>query len=376
MTVTNNLDSPFLRAFAAGIQANVPTLTWGGPGEIKSALIENLSVAWGRTCKTIVGSTREATDYLGVMTEDENGDITYKSFKWVKELNEAKLALSFNDELNTASPSTMKGMLRYFQERYIGETKLEDTVSLVGAANPTEIAVDAYDIPGPMANRMMHLDWVFPEDFWLENVITEFRDAVYPSLESLLASDPVSRRADVASAVTAYLKHNPGQIKPGQPSDPVKAGKAWASPRAWTNVISVLSQLRADDTEAHLLVVKGLVGDAAAVKFINWLKAADLFNPAEVIADPSIVPWATVRADRLFALVQALGVIGSANPKSWEGAANALTMCAEAGKPDFATPSAQKLMNNIPTGKKMPRAFRAAFEELFQNTHHSISAAA
>lgn len=373
---TNNLDSPFMRALAAGIQANVPTLLWGGPGEIKTAFMENASAAWGRTCKTIVGSTREATDFLGTMVQDADGDIAYSSFKWVRELNEAKAGLSFLDEFNTASPSTMKGMLRFMQERYVGETKLNDSVAIVAAANPTEIAVDAYDIPGPMANRIMHLDWVFPEDFWLENVVTNFEGVVYPRLNTLLDSDPVTRRANVAGAVTAYLKHTPGQLKPGQPSDPVKAGKAWASPRAWTNVIAVLSQLRADDTEAQLLVVKGLVGDAAAVKFINWLRAADLFNPAEVIADPTIVPWATVRPDQLFALVQALGVIGSGNPKAWEGATLALTMCAEAGKPDFATPSAQKLMNNIPDKKKMPRAFREAFSELFENTHNSISAAA
>lgn len=373
---TSNLNTPFLRALAAGIQANVPTLIWGGPGEIKTAFIENASAAWGRTCKTIVGSTREAPDFLGVMVQDDSGDIAYSSFKWVRELNDAKAGLSFLDEFNTASPSTMKGMLRFMQERYVGETKLKDSVAIVAAANPTEIAVDAYDIPGPMANRMMHLDWVFPEDFWLENVATDFQDVTYPRLRTLLTGDPVARRADVAGAVTAYLKHNPGQLKPGQPTDQVKAGKAWASPRAWTNVISVLSQLNADDSEAHLLVVKGLVGDAAAVKFINWLKAADLFNPAEVIADPSIVSWATVRPDRLFALVQALGVMGSGNPEAWEGAALALTMCAEAGKPDFATPSAQKLMNNIPAKKRMPLAFREAFKELFEHTPHSISEAA
>jgi MoxR-like ATPase len=376
MTTTSNIDSPFMRALAAGIQAGVPTLIWGGPGEIKTAFIENASATWGRTCKTIVGSTREAPDFLGVMVQDDEGDIAYSSFKWVRELNQAKAGLLFLDEWNTASPSTMKGMLRMVQERYVGETKLKDSVAIVAAANPTDIAVDAYDIPGPMANRMMHLDWVFPEDFWLENVVTDFQGVVYPRLSTLLTGDPATRRANVAGAVTAYLKHTPGQLKPGQPKDQVKAGKAWASPRAWTNVISVLSQLHADDTEAALLVVKGLVGDAAAVKFINWLRAADLFNPSEVIADPYIVPWATVRADRLFALVQALGVMGSNDPEAWEGAALALTKCAEAGKPDFATPSAQKLMNNIPAKKRMPRAFREAFQELFENTHHSISAAA
>lgn len=372
----DSLNTPFMRAFAAGVAANVPVLLWGGPGEIKTAFVENASGAWGRECRTIVGSTREAPDFLGVMVQDDDGDISYSSFKWVRELNKAKAGLLFLDEFNTASPSTMKGMLRVMQERYVGEVKLKDSVSIVAAANPTEVAVDAYDLPAPMANRILHLQWVFPEDFWLENVGTDFKHAVYPRLSALLTGDAVARRANVAGAVVAYLKDATKELKPGAPKDAVKAGGAWASPRAWTNVIAVLSQLKADDEEAILLVVKGLVGDAAAVKFITWLKSADLYNPAEVIADPSIVDWASARPDRLFALVQSLGTLGTSNEDLWQGAAMALTYCAQAGKPDFATPSAQKMMNAIPKGKRMPREFREAFAELFENTHHSISAAA
>lgn len=374
--MTDSLNTPFMRALAAGIAANVPVLLWGGPGETKTAFVENSAEAWGRTCRTIVGSTREAPDFLGVMVENGKGEISYSSFKWVSELNAADAGLLFLDEFNTASPSTMKGMLRVMQERYVGDVKLNDSVSIVAAANPTEIAVDAYDLPAPMANRIMHLDWVFPEEFWLENVATDFKHAVYPRLSTLLTGDAVERRANVAGAVVAYLKHAVGQLKPGAPKDATKAGAAWASPRAWTNVIAVLSQLRADDTEAALLVVKGLVGDSAAVKFITWLQAADLYNPAEVIADPSIVEWDTIRPDRLFALVQSLGTLGTSNVDLWQGAALALTRCAEAGRPDFATPSAQKLMNAIPAKKRMPREFQSAFAELFENTHHSVSVAA
>ncbi|WP_205759916.1 hypothetical protein [Arthrobacter sp. PAMC25564] len=53
-------------------------------------------------------------------------------------------------------------MLRVVQDRYVGDTKLNDSVSIVALMNPIETTVDAYDLPAPMANRMMHLKWASP----------------------------------------------------------------------------------------------------------------------------------------------------------------------------------------------------------------------
>lgn len=98
-------------------------------------------------------------------------------FQWVQNLNNAPKGLLLLDEFNTSAPSTMKGMLRVVQERYVGDTKLKDSVSIVALMNPIETAVDAYDLPAPMANRMMHLKWVFDTQNWLENVGTDFQPA-------------------------------------------------------------------------------------------------------------------------------------------------------------------------------------------------------
>jgi len=66
------------------------------------------------------------------------------------------------------------------------------------------------------------------------------------NLDAGLNDDPTRRRATVAQ-VTAFLRARPAQLNPGPPADPVQAGKAWPSPRSWTNVIEALSQLRPDD---------------------------------------------------------------------------------------------------------------------------------
>jgi MoxR-like ATPase len=189
----------------------------------------------------------------------------------VQNLNNAEKGLLLLDEFNTSAPSTMKGMLRVVQERYVGDTKLKDSVSIVALMNPIETAVDAYDLPAPMANRMMHLKWVFASTNWLENVGTGFQTTAPLLLSDMLAPDPVARKAAVAAAVTRFLKVNSKFLTPPVPTDPVKAGGAWPSPRSWTNVISVLSQLDRYDEEAAFLVVQGLVGEGAATNTSSGL---------------------------------------------------------------------------------------------------------
>jgi hypothetical protein len=374
-----------MRALAAGIAADVPVLLWGQPGRSKTALIEGAAASWGRECQTIVGSTREAPDFLGVMVEN-NGVINYSSFEWVRKLNKAKKGLLFLDEFNTAAPSTMKGMLRVVQERYVGEEKLNDGVAIVAAANPVETAVDAYDLPAPMANRMLHLDWVFDRQLWLDNVGTGFDHVVYPALDGLLTADYNTRHASVVGALTTYLKNNPDELDPAQsadpavraeavPSDPVKAGKAWNSPRSWTNLINVLSYLDGNDIEAINLVTVGLVGEASALKFLVWLKTADLYDLGEVMNNPDSVNWTGDRPDRLYALIQSITTLGLSAKELWRPAALVMTACATAQRPDVALPGARKLMNKIPAGEKMPEVFRDAFLDLFTKTRNKVAVA-
>lgn len=147
-TINTFPGSPFQRALAARVQANVPVGVIGEPGQGKTASMESATSGWGRVVETVIGSNREATNFLGVMIEDE-GEIKYSSFQWVQNLNRAEKGLLLLDEFNSSAPSTMKGMLRIVQERYVGDTKLNDSVSIVALMNPVETAVDAYDLPGP-----------------------------------------------------------------------------------------------------------------------------------------------------------------------------------------------------------------------------------
>ncbi|WP_156144130.1 hypothetical protein [Sinomonas humi] len=261
------------------------------------------------------------------------------------------------------------------QERVVGEDALEPHVAIVAAANPTDTAVDAYDLAPAMANRFLHLDWQFDSGVWLDNIVTGFDHVQYPALDRILSADPSTRRAVVAGQVATFIKNNSRHLAPEPPKDLTKAGKAWPSPRSWSNAIEVLAQLEPEDMEAARLVLEGLVGHGAGTEYLAWVAANDLYDPLEVMNDPSIVDFGA-RPDKLFALAQSVTALGLLSDANWSPAAHVLTVFAENGKPDVAMPGATKLLNQLPKGKRVPERFRAAFMALFQHTQHRVVAAA
>jgi hypothetical protein len=93
------------------------------------------------------------------------------------------------------------------------------TVALVAAANPPAVAVDGWDLAAPVANRLMHLDWLFDADAWLDGVVTDFAHIDPPSLEAMLGVRSDVDAIRVKGAVTAFLKARP-DLQLALPTDP------------------------------------------------------------------------------------------------------------------------------------------------------------
>ena len=370
--------SPMMRAFAAGVRGNVPTVVWGDPGVGKTAKIGAYAAAWGFHTETVVGSIREASDFLGLPIEVD-GEVRYSPPAFARRAADADRALINFDELTTSAPSVSKAMLRIFQEREVGELPLPATVALVAAANPPAVAVDGWELPPPIANRLMHLEWVFDADEWLTGVTTDFAHQVCPPLASMLGPGDDAAKARVRGAVTAYLRAHRDQInalprveRRGSGTsdtaavDPQKASGAWPSPRSWTNAMAAMEQLHDGDEEARYLVVKGCVGEGAARSYLAWLASADLYDPEAVLADPAIVGWHGERPDKLFALLGSVTALAQSrgDRTTWEQAMAVMAAAAENGKADLAIPGTTALANRIPAGAVIPRRARDAFGEL------------
>lgn len=362
------LSTPYKRALAAAISANVPVLIWGQPGVGKSASVEAMGRANGFEVEVVLGSIREASDFLGLPVE-KDGRTSYAAPDWAVRLAEAPKGLLYLGELTTTGPSVMRAMLRVLQERVVGDVQLPGSVAIVADANPPSVAVDGFELPAPVANRLMHLDFAFDADDWFAGMAGGFEALQPPDLADLTEDDP-KRRQKAVMLVMGFLHHAPHWLSPGVPDDAEQAGRGWASPRSWDNAARVLGYLPARDEEAATLVLSGLVGRAAALEYLAWEKTADLADPRAVLSNPGIVDWGRERPDRLFALMQSLTAMTLADRKLLPKAAKVTAACARGGRPDVALPAIRRLSEASPEeflGALTDRD-RAEFSRLFAAT--------
>src|SRR5690606_15693112 len=123
----------------------------------------------------------------------------------------------------------------------VGEAQLPDSTSIIAIINPVEVAVDGDDLPAPISNRFVHVDWYFDFDAWAHGLLTDFADTEVPTLRSMLApeSSVPTRWAKVSASIIAFLKNSPG-TRNARPTDPAQAAKPWPSIRSWTNAAKVI----------------------------------------------------------------------------------------------------------------------------------------
>lgn len=356
--------TPLVRVIAAGLRSNTTILFTGEPGEGKTAKLTAMAQSWGRHVEVVVGSNRQPEDFLGLPTEYE-GTTSYLDVDWAVRAAAAEQATIIFDELNTGG-DVFKAMLRVLAERTVGNLVLPKSVSMIAAANPVDIAVDGVDLAAPIANRVVHLDWHFDIEEWLNNVTTGFADVIYPPMDSLLGPDDDAARLTARSQVVAYLRYSPDRLRPGVPADHTARSGAYPTPRSWTYAMDLLAELKPGDDEAALLAVIGAVGETDAHRFMAWKTAADLYDPMWALDNPDEIDFMG-SPDRITALVLAVEGIAMSDETYWSPAVRLMTRCADAGRPDLALVGIRRLLNQIPSGKRVPRATRDAFADIFTN---------
>lgn len=358
-----------MRAIGACYRSNTPVLLWGSPGVGKTAKISAMLARWTEFFDVIVGGNREAADFLGLPVATADGGVVNVPPMYGVKANAAKTAALFFDELTTAAPSVQKAMLRVFQERVLGELQLGDHVRLIAAANPVEEAADGWDLSAPTANRLCHIDWKFDVDEWLMGVGNGFETTPTYTLDELIGKANPTNRALAYSQVTGFLRERGSEhLNPPVPKDPAKAGKAWPSPRSWSNVIDVMAELNPRDDDAILLVVKGLVGEAAAKEFFAWRELASLPNPDEVLADPAnAVDWSQ-RPDVLFAVARSVTyiVVSRGTEDMYAKAFRVMAEFEARSKSDIALPSLKELILSMPSKVALPSDVQAKYAHLFE----------
>lgn len=355
--------------FRAAVAANIPVFMKGLSGIGKSSFIRDYAAASRRHLESVVMMHKEKSDISGIPSlREENHTTEFAVPGWASRLVEASKGLLLLSEFNLADEDVQKACMNVLQERQVGEnTYLPESVAIVLDGNPPEYSAGAGDIPGPIANRMLHLDWDLDREAWLTGMAEGF-----PTSAEQIVDDTPARPERVArerSLALAFLDTQRPFIH-DQPTDPARAGGPWPSPRSWDNAIRVLSRLDESSTDAQKVALTGLVGDAAAQSFLRWrIEAAD-FELRAVLENPSVEDWTAHHPSKTLTVLGAVATyaVEQGSKDTWQAALDVLMHCAETtGRKDVCLRSARLLLSRAPKGAAIPTSAESTFGPMLRS---------
>jgi hypothetical protein len=333
----------------------VAVLLMSDPGAGKSSMVRGLAKSREIPCETVLGSIREPADFSGLPVPRDD-DVVLWPPKWARNLCEAGAGILLLDELTTCPPGVQAAMLGVALERMVGDVRLPREVVIVACANPPDKAADGWELAPPLANRFCHVRFEPTTEEYIHGMTTGW---VSPPASRAIDAGP-ERRAAGRAAVAGFLRTRPDLVH-SYPQTAAEASGAWPSRRTWTMTAEVVARVRDDDADARHAAVYGLVGEGPGTEFLNWLLAADLPDPAAVLADPAGVNWRD-RPDRVWAILA--GVVahctaGKGSAQRWRDAWGPLVAAAAGGNPDVAAAVSRELARSRPAGVLPPAAARA-----------------
>lgn len=335
-------------------KARVPVLLEGSPGCGKSSLVKALAESENAAYERVIASIREPADFSGLPVVTPEG-VSFEPPRWAKRLAAAEKGYAFFDEINTATEAVQGALLTVVLDGEVGDLQLPETVRMIAAQNPADESAGGSDLARPLANRFCKITFAPTVEDWVNGMTTGWK--TLPASRAVART--VEREAEIVSAVTSFVTHRPTLLEPNPPSA-IEASGAWPSRRTWDMLTKALTHLRADDTSAIQMVVFGLVSEQVGIEFLTWLEEMDLPSADNVVADPSIVDWATERQDRIWAVLNAVTTLAAqrGTVEQWRAAWKPLGAAFDANRADFAAAAARGLCSTRPKGAKIPAVMR------------------
>lgn len=341
--VKSDYNDGVIAQIEAVMEAKFTAVLLGDPGLGKTALVEALSAVRGDDFFfKVMGNSMDPTDVVGLPVRYKNEQdvwvTAYAPPEWAVKANAAKSATIFFDELSTADPSIQAALLTLLHSRQIPNgPKIGDHVKFVAAANSAEMASNGYLFTPALANRLCHIQWAPPAEDWFKGMIRAWGHEV--------SEDETKFR----SLIITYLKQNESMLQK-VPSDMEEAGKAWPSRRSWDNLAKAYPRMGNVDSSFKDDLMRGIVGDEAAVGFNTFLSGFTLPDPSDVLDNPSIVNWAdTTTGDKSYAVLNS--VIAHGSKIRGEEVLDVLIFAAENGPVDIP---ASLVIDFIQSGYKAP----------------------
>jgi hypothetical protein len=249
------------------IKANQPIFVWGAPGIGKSDLVQQITESLGNSLMIDLRlALMEPTDLRGYPFRNPETN----TMEWAPpaDLPSAELAAQYDtvvlflDELNSAPQSVQAAAYQLILNRRIGQYVLPDNVRIIAAGNRDTDRGVTFRMPAPLANRFRHVNMNVDHADWQRWAITN------------------GINHDVVGYL-AYAKQDLFDF------DPKTSSQAFATPRSWSAVSTMLSIEGFDDVDSfeQKAEIAGAVGEGMAGKFIEHRRMSGLLPNPELILD-------------------------------------------------------------------------------------------
>ena len=309
------------------IEIQQPTMVWGAPGVGKSQVAQQVTDAMGMNYIDVRALLLDPVDlrgipwretyYLDPMGEERtemfdplemkallNGDVDIddagdmlsmlEAFEpdWMTRTRWAPpvfLPPAYSDErfvinleeLPSAPPMVQVALYQLVLDRKVGEYTLPDGASIIACGNRENDRGVSHRMPTPLANRLVHLELRADVKDW----------QLWAASEGL------------APEVLFFIQFRPELL---HQFDPQAKEAAFPSPRSWEFVSRIVDRGQGLSDETMRSLVRGSVGEGAAVEFCAFLSVfGKLPHPQEILNDPegAVVP---TEASELLALCGSL----------------------------------------------------------------------
>jgi len=247
------------------VESGQPTFVWGPPGVGKSDVAKQVARKTEREYIDIRALLLDPVDLRGIPFR-ENGRTRWATPDFLPpEDSEGRFLINL-EELSAAPPSIQAALYQLVLDRKIGEYTLPTGAAIIACGNRVSDRGVAHRMPTPLASRFVHLEIGVDVSSW-----TAWAGA-----------------NGIASEVLFFIQFRPDLL---QVFDPRSAEPAFPCPRTWHFVSNVLPAVLAMPPEGARAIVRGAVGEAAAVEFMAFLSVwTKIPVPQTILDDPLNAP--------------------------------------------------------------------------------------
>lgn len=268
-----------------------PVFIHGSAGAGKSSVIQQVVAAMKRQLNDVRLSQLDSIDIRGFPVPNmKTGTMDWLPASFLPK-PDAKPGVLFLDEMNSAMPAVMSPAYQLILDHRIGDYILPDNWSIVAAGNGQSDRGITHQMPAPLNNRFIHIDYEVDNDDWQHQAM---KDGVHVHIR-------------------AYLKLKSQAL---HQFDPTQNPRCFPTPRSWYFADQLYKDNYTPDQFFELL--KGTVGEGAAAEFVGFVRdVANMPDITLIQKDPENAPLPGSQAV-MHAVVTTLGDLVKTKPADFE----------------------------------------------------------